>query len=44
MFELFPENTNAYTLQKTANLLDVSKKDLEQVIGLFFMTGLVSNL
>ena len=26
------------------NLLDVSKKELEQVIGLFFMTGLVRNL
>jgi len=44
MFELFPENTNSYTLQKTGNLLDVSKKELEQVIGLFFMTVLVSNL
>ena len=44
MWELLNENTNAYTLQKTGNLLDVSKKELEQVIGLFSMTGLVSNL
>jgi len=41
MLEDFAEHTNHYSTQQTGKCLNTTKKELEQVIGIFFRMGLV---
>ena len=41
IIESIVENTNLYSVQKSARCLAVTKKEIEQVMGMFFHMGLV---
>lgn len=41
MLDFVVENTNLYSVHKKCKSLDISRKELEQVIGLYFRMGIV---